>query len=820
MKKTQLFKMVSEILSICIFLSGSVVLIGWILDIPVLKSISPNFVTMKANTAICFIFIGLSLWLSQTRWQDNRTARRIARFCALAVFTIGFLTFWEYMLGRNFGIDQLLFKEPATAILTSSPGRMAFNTSIIFTIIGIALLLCGFETALFSWLAQLLVIPAGIITLLSFVGYMYDANPLYIGLKFNTAQALHTCVLFLMSCIGCLFVKPEQGLMKNVSSDNYGGMMLRRILPVVIVIPLVLGWFKIYGEKTGLLGNEFGVSFVATFNLVAVSLFVYIFSAYLNRLDIKRKQTEKMLQDSEVRYKTLFSSAVEGILVADMQGNKFLYCNPAVCRMFGYTEEELMRLGVGDIHPKEALDHVRVEFEAQSREEKKSTELLCLRKDGTVFDASISASGITIDGGEGLLGFFTDITERKQAEELLKQAKMQAEAANEAKSQFLANMSHEMRTPLNAIIGFSRILMQEEFAEEHKEHIRMIYNSGGHLLGLINDILNISSIEAGKMNIEMKQCSLGQLIANVESMMHPFATEKGLTFEIREKGDLPANIVTDAARLQQCLTGLVNNAVKFTEQGHIYVNISLKDKDSKPCIRFEVEDTGIGIATESQQKIFEPFVQEDEGTSRKYGGTGLGLVVARKFAGLLGGELTLTSEKGKGSVFSLIIPAGVDLAAQPLLNRHKIIDDASKVKQDRFSGCILVAEDVKTNQMLMKFLLEKMGFKVTIAENGAEAVNKALGQKFDLIFMDIQMPVLNGYEATRTLRDKGIKIPIVALTAGTMEGDEEKCIEAGCDVYLSKPVVIPKLIETLSKYLPSENQVLIEAASSVSSKAD
>jgi signal transduction histidine kinase/CheY-like chemotaxis protein len=401
-----------------------------------------------------------------------------------------------------------------------------------------------------------------------------------------------------------------------------------------------------------------------------------------------------------------------------------------------------------------------------------------------------------------------------------KQAKMQAEAANEAKSQFLTNISHEMRTPLNAIIGFSKILMQEELVEEHKEHIEMVYNSGKLLLGLINDILNISSIEAGKMNIEMKQCSLGQLIANIESMMQPFAAEKGLTFEILEKGDLPANIVTDAARLQQCLTNLVNNAVKFTEQGHIYVNISLVDKDGNPCIRFEVEDTGIGIAAESQQKIFEPFVQEDGSASRKYSGTGLGLAITRKFAWLLGGEITLTSEKGKGSVFSLIIPAGVDLAAQPLLNRQKIIDDAGKVKENRFSGCILVAEDVKTNQMLMKFLLEKMGLKVTIAENGAEVVDKALGQKFDLIFMDIQMPKVNGYEAARTLRSKGIKIPIVALTAGTMEGDEEKCIEAGCDVYLSKPVVFSKLMETLSKYLPSENQVLIEAGSSASSKAD
>ncbi len=532
------------------------------------------------------------------------------------------------------------------------------------------------------------------------------------------------------------------------------------------------------------------------------------------RIASERKQMDKSLRESEERYKNLFKANIDGILIVDVTTKKFRYANPAICRMLGYSEEELMRMGVADIHPKESLEQVSTEFEAQISGAKITADLPCVRKDGQIISVSINAGTVMIDQTEYLMGIFRDITDRKKSDEALKQAKMQAEAANEAKSHFLANMSHEMRTPLNAIIGFSKILMEEELAEEHKEHLRMIYNSGGHLLGLVNDILNISSIEAGKMNIEMKQCSLGQLIANIESMTQPFAAGKGLTFEIREKGDLPANIVTDTVRLQQCLINLVNNAIKFTEQGHIYVNISLEDKDSKPCIRFEVEDTGIGIATESQQKIFEPFVQEDEGTSRKYGGTGLGLAIARKFAGLLGGELTLTSEKGKGSVFSFIIPAGVDLAAQPLLNRHKIIDDASKVKQDRFSGCILVAEDVKTNQMLMKFLLEKMGLKVTIAENGVEAVDKALGQKFDLIFMDIQMPELNGYEATRTLRDKGIKIPIVALTAGTMEGDEEKCIEAGCDVYLSKPVVISKLIETLSKYLPSENQVLVESVNS------
>jgi PAS domain S-box-containing protein len=549
----------------------------------------------------------------------------------------------------------------------------------------------------------------------------------------------------------------------------------------------------------------------------------------------ERKQAEETLRESEARYKALFAGAPEGMIVADLQTKQFRYANPAMCRMFGYTEEEFLRIGVANIHPKESIDYVLADFEAQARGEKlSSTDIPCQRKDGSLFYANVNAIMVVLDGRKCNVGIFTDVTERKQAEETLlntnrqleeatakaNEMTAQAEAANEAKSQFLANMSHEIRTPLNAIIGFSEVLMEEELTEEQKDYVGLVYNSGKHLLHLINDILDLSKIEAGKMNIEMKQCSLGQFIANIESMMQPFATEKGLKFEIREKGDLPANIVTDATRLQQCLINLMNNAIKFTEQGHIYVNISLEHKDSKPRIRFEVEDTGIGISPEFQQKIFESFVQEDGSTSRKYGGTGLGLAITRKLTELLGGELTLTSEKGKGSVFSLVIPAGVDLATQPLLNRQKFSDhistDMNKAKHARFSGSVLVAEDVESNQMLMKFLLERMGLKITIAENGIEAVNKALGQEFDLIFMDIQMPEVNGYEATRTLRSKGIKTPIIALTAGAMEGDNEKCIEAGCDDYLPKPVVHSKLIEVLNKYLekvvlPEDGDVTVKS---------
>jgi PAS domain S-box-containing protein len=271
----------------------------------------------------------------------------------------------------------------------------------------------------------------------------------------------------------------------------------------------------------------------------------------------------------------------------------------------------------------------------------------------------------------------------------IKQAKKQAEDANATKSEFLANMSHEIRTPLNSIIGFTEILLREDLPAQHKEQLTTIYNSGRHLLQLINDILDLSKIEAGKMTIEMTKCSLADIIARIESMMHSFAAEKGIDFAINEKSRLPANILTDSARVSQCLINLVNNAIKFTKQGHVYVNISMEDHNGKWFIRFEVEDTGIGISSEYQQKMFESFSQEDGSTSRKYGGTGLGLSITRKFAELFGGTITLTSEKDKGSVFAFVIPANIDMASEPPLDRNSVSHKTGVNKQVRFSGSIL-----------------------------------------------------------------------------------------------------------------------------------
>jgi PAS domain S-box-containing protein len=539
----------------------------------------------------------------------------------------------------------------------------------------------------------------------------------------------------------------------------------------------------------------------------------------VTQTDIFRAIKKKLQNDEEKNLK-LLENSTNSIYTLDMDG-RVTYVNPAFMKLFDVSDCEEFINKPFLPEPFWANPEDRILFLSELKNGHVELKELALKtsKGNRIYATIFFALTKDIHGGtNGSQGIIYDITPQKEllilreAEEMLKQAKTKAEAASVAKSEFLANMSHEIRTPINAIIGFTELLGDETLSDKQKEKLNIIRDSGQHLLSLINNILDFSKIEAGKLDIELVDCSLSHLLNSIESMMKPKAEEKEIEFKVVENSSLPNQIRTDPTRLRQCLVNLVGNAIKFTEQGYVHIKVSLETTDNILNLRFDIEDTGIGIPEYSQKAIFEPFTQADGSTTRRFGGTGLGLTITKQLTELLGGKLTLTSQRGKGSVFSIVIPAGLDATKQPPFDRYNIAgyleDEKNKVDKIKFSGKVLVAEDVKTNQILIRALLEKMGIEVTIADDGNHAVQEALTQEFNLIFMDIQMPHKDGYEATRTLRAQGMATPIIALTANAMEGDDKKCTEAGCDGYMTKPIDRHKLIEMLGKYLICENETL------------
>ncbi len=521
----------------------------------------------------------------------------------------------------------------------------------------------------------------------------------------------------------------------------------------------------------------------------------------------ERKQVEDILRQKDF----IIRSASSYIATCSLDGI-LTYVNQALFEKWGFDNADEM---IGHPFPKfwmvdDELDGIMKALLGE--EEQWNGELQARRKDGSFFDVQSFAATVLDEKGTpiGLMSTSVDITERKQAEKKLETEKEYAEAANLAKSQFLANMSHEIRTPMNAIIGFSDMLVEEDLTQEQKSNVHVIRESATNLLRLINDILDSSKIEAGQLDVEMIDCSLGKLLNPIESMTKPQALEKSIDFQIMASKDVPAQIHSDPFRLQQCLINLINNALKFTDQGHVYLRVSLHEDSGSHFIRFDIEDTGIGIPENRHQAIFESFTQADGSTTRKYGGTGLGLTVTKQLVDLLGGELTLTSEPGKGSVFSLTVPTGADITGQPLLDRdkslHQEMSESEKINPTLFFGKVLVAEDVEGNQKLMVSMLSKLGIDVVIAEDGNQAIQKALSQSFDLILMDMQMPHMNGYEATSALKQQGYETPIVALTANAMKGDDQKCLDAGCDGYLTKPIDHRELTRIIGKYLPAAQE--------------
>lgn len=662
------------------------VLLGWCLGVESFKRIMPGLVAMNPATAIVFVLCAAALWWlgAGSRGARHRLAARAA---ALIIAAIGAMRLLEYLVGWPPGIDRMLFTASLESLDDPLPNRMAPNTAMNFVFSGTALYLISYRNHLRT--AQIIGGGVFITSLLAMIGYLYGVTAFY-GVSSFIPMALHTAVCFVLVSFGVLLLRPDQGLMKVVVSDTAGGMLSRRMLPAVVVLPIVLGYLQLLGTRIGIFDVDLGHSLLIAGNVLFFLLLVWGTAWMLYRAD----------------------------------------------------------------------------------------------------------------------------TQRKKVEDEIRHARIAAEAANRAKSTFLANMSHEIRTPLTAIVGYADLLFDTHQSNSDRLNcINTIRRNSDHLLAIINDILDISKIEAGEMRLERIACSPSDIVHEVASLMRVRAMDRRLTFEVLFDTPIPRTIRSDPTRLRQVLINLVGNAIKFTERGSVQVRVRMDrgDQHRAPQLCFEVIDTGIGMTPEQITGLFEPFAQADSTTTRRFGGTGLGLSISRRLVEMLRGQISVRSEVGRGTTFSFTIATGpvddakmiVPQTLQPEAGDGGAGDDAS------LAGRILLVDDGFDNRQLLSHFLRSAGADVAMAENGRIACEVALeamakdprGTGYDLILMDMQMPELDGYAATAKLRASGYGGAIIALTAHAMAGDRIKCIQCGCTDYLSKPTTRARLTETVRRYL-------------------
>ncbi len=541
------------------------------------------------------------------------------------------------------------------------------------------------------------------------------------------------------------------------------------------------------------------------------------FYFYLGKM-LKQLDPSQAVPD---RVRSALDTMAEGLLVLDNK-EQIMLANRAFSSLLATTPDALLGRRVGEF-PWSDVDDKSLEpstspwqLALQTGEAKKNQRVHLTLSDNERHTFMINCSPILGSGAKnvGVMVSFDDITQLEEAEIELLKSKEAAEAANHAKSAFLANMSHEIRTPMNAILGFTELLKRGfgRDSEETHKHLEIIHSSGKHLLELINDILDLSKVESGHLEIERIRFNPYHVILEVVKVLSAKASEKQIGLELKVENDVPETISGDPGRIRQIVTNLVGNAVKFTDHGSVTVTAYATRLD-QDMLQFHIDiaDSGVGMSPDATTKIFEDFVQADESITRKFGGTGLGLSISRKFARALGGDITAESEPGVGSTFKVTLDAGKATDVEWVTPEQAVATIEAHTTQDQASWVfpqarILVVDDGPENREFIKVVLEDYDLIIDEAGNGRIAVDMATTTDYDVILMDVQMPEMDGFTATRTLRDRGLQIPIVALTANAMKGFEQELFDAGYSEYLTKPIDLDRFLSKLAELLNAKQK--------------